>query len=385
MKKRGQINLKIIISIIVSLIVLFVLFLSFRSVQDIGDREASVEILNFKTSIETRILQQSVRQKGSVANFSVAVPSPVEKVCFFDANKEYNSLRNPEISGLFSEDKTNNLFILTSEAIFTYQVDKLEIPEEKNPLCAKIINNKVIFRLISKGEKTEIQTAEEIEDVKCVSVLENGEPEKKIDIVFLGYGFKNIEEYNNQVNRYTNNILLEFEPFNQYRNKFNFYRIDDAELECKISGFINCDRYKIKLAASDCPNDYIFVLVDRGVLKDIIKPVRSSAIVNIAKINIADKPFVLVHEFGHSFGDLADEYADESYYTDANFDAADYVNCDSSPCPTWQEIENTGCLKGCSLKKYYRPTKDSIMRSLSSPTYGPVNERELLKRLLFYE
>ena len=75
--------------------------------------------------------------------------------------------------------------------------------------------------------------------------------------------------------------------------------------------------------------------MQKTVITDMIKPVRSSAIGNIAKINIADKPFVLVHEFGHSFGDLADEYVDEKYYSQVAFDVSDYANCDNAACSSW--------------------------------------------------
>jgi hypothetical protein len=127
------------------------------------------------------------------------------------------------------------------------------------------------------------------------------------------------------------------------------------------------------------------VLVDRSKIKDFIRPVRSSAISNIAKINTADRPYVLIHEFGHSFGDLADEYVDEAYYSQVDFNANHYANCDYTPCVSWKGMDNTSCYQGCSLRRYYRPTQESVMRSLDSSTFGPVNERELLKRLLFYE
>ena len=71
-----------------------------------------------------------------------------------------------------------------------------------------------------------------------------------------------------------NNILLEFEPFTKFRDKFNFYRIDDAKIDCEIKEFIKCDQYHTKLAASGCPNDYIFLLVARNAVKDFLKPVK---------------------------------------------------------------------------------------------------------------
>ena len=385
MKKRGQVSFKVIFSILISLVVLAVIIFSFMSIEDVKDRQETYELLNFKKSIETKVLQQSARPKGSSTNNSISVPSSVSKVCFFDSNKKYDYIKNPVVADLFSDDEINNLFIMVDGLFYPYSIDNLEIEEDKNPVCAKIVDNKVTLKLTSANGNSKVDVAEDAEDVNCISVFENGNPNKKIDIVFLGYGFEDIEDYNSQVNRYVNNILLEFEPFSTYREKFNFYRIDDNEISCNIGSFIKCDQYQIKLAASDCPSDYIFLLVDRGVVEDFVSPVRSSAISNIAKINVADKPFVLVHEFGHTFGDLADEYVDDGYYSLGNFNVNEYANCDDSPCTSWQGIENSSCYEGCSLKRYFRPTEDSIMRKLSSPTYGPVNEREILKRLLYYE
>jgi hypothetical protein len=385
MEKKGQISFKVVFSFIIGLVVLFAILYFFSSVREVSEKQATIEIINLKTSIETRILQQSVRPEGSIANVSFSVPSAVEKVCFFDGNKKFDRLRNPDITGFYSDDKVNNLFILADEGFFHYSIKNLVLSKDKNPLCTKVIDNKVTLQLTSSQQMVKVDANQQTEDISCVSVFENGVPEKKIDIVFLGYGFDDIAEYNEHINRYVNNILLEFDPFSKFRDKFNFYRIDDASVECEVKDFIVCDQYEIKEAASSCPNDYIILLVARNAIEDLVRPVRSSAIGNIAKINTADKPFVVVHELGHSFGDLADEYVDEGYYSDYNFYADAYANCDSSPCVSWQNIENTSCYQGCSLGKYFRPTKDSIMRSLSSATFGPVNEKELLKRLLYYE
>ncbi len=385
MEKRGQIPAKIVVSIFIS-IALFMLALYFLiNVRDVKEQYETAEIINLKTSIQTRVLQQSAKPKESVSNVSISVPAGVERVCFLDSNKEYDRFRNPEISELFSDDKINNLFLLSDEGFFSYRIDKLDIHAKNNPMCMRIDDGKINLQLISKGSSVEARASLVTQDVDCVSVYENGEPERKIDVVFLGYGFSNLNKYGDEVNRYVNDILLEFAPFNEYKDKFNFYRVDNADIYCDIGGFIDCNKYQINLAASNCPHDFIVLLVDRSAVSDLLSPVRSSAVGNIAKINTADKPFVLVHEFGHSFADLADEYVDENYYDESNFNVNQYVNCDTAPCPSWQGTEDAECYQGCSLGKYFRPTEDSIMKTLNSPDFGPVNENEILLRLLYYE
>jgi len=379
--KKGQINLNIIFNVVIGLAVLTIILYTFFGVWDVQQRGENVEVVNLKTSIQTKILQQSFQLTGSFSNSSFSVPNGINDICFFDANKEYNRFINPQVTGLFKDDKKNNLFLIGEDGFYAYPMENLEL--EKNPLCVGINNNRIDLGFLSKTGKTVIET--ESEDAKCISVLENGPNEDKVDIVFLSFGFDDIEGYTDQVNRYINNIFFQFEPFNSNKEKFNFYRIDNPDIDCELTNFIRCDTYLLKLAASDCPNDHIVLLVDRNLFSDFIKPVRSSSIENIVKVNTADKPFVFVHEFGHGFGDLADEYVDFSYYSQVDFFVEDYVNCDNNPCNLWDNIEGTGCFRGCSLNSYFRPTRESIMRSLSSTTFGPVNERELRRRLLFYE
>jgi hypothetical protein len=385
MKKRGELTSKTVFVAILGAVVILLLFMTLRGFGELKEQESSIEITNLKQSLITKIRQQSVRPEGSVINYTVAVPSEVDKICFFDTNIGFDRLRDSEIIALFEQDVNNNLFIVAGESYYRFGIDELKLDAANNPLCIRIIDNKISLQLITNRGEVEIKANQEDSDVKCVSVYENGAPDGKIDVVFIGYGFDDVEEYNKQVNRYVNNILLEFAPFNEYRDRFNFYRIDDADLDCEIGSFIQCEQYDIKRAASDCPNDFIFVLVDRSAFSDFVKPVRSSAIGNIAKINTADKPFVLVHEFGHSFADLADEYVDENYYSDSNFRADDYINCDASPCNTWTGTSGASCYEGCSLRKYFRPTKDSIMRSLASPDFGPVNSEAIKRRMENYQ
>jgi hypothetical protein len=81
-------------------------------------------------------------------------------------------------------------------------------------------------------------------------------------------------------------------------------------------------------------------------------------------LNTGDNNLVLLHEFGHVFGDLADEYVVRGLnYVDA-------PNCDMTyPCE-WGE----NCYKGCTLSDAYRSSEDSIMRS-----YGKGKENKFNK------
>ena len=379
--KKGYSTL--IFSVLVGLVVLAVIFVSISSLRHVSEKAATIEIQNFYQSFQARVGHQMQRPPGSQENVSFSVPSSVDKICFFDASQSYDYLRHPAIAALFEGDNEHNLFLLSKEDFFPFLIKDIKV--EKNPLCAKPSDSKVEFQLSTTNEGIAVDVNEYQEDISCTSVLLHGNPESKIDVVFVSFGFKSLADYNEKLNEYVSTILLEFEPFKSNREKFNFYRVDAKDIDCTVSDFIRCDNFQIQQKAAQCPNDHVILLVDRSGVSDLVRPVRSSAIGNLIKLNTADKPFVLVHEFGHTFGDLADEYVDDRYYSTQNFDVGSYPNCDITPCTKWSTTENTSCYGGCSLARYYRPTKESVMRSLNSPEYGPVNEEELRRRLLFYE
>ncbi|MBI2138317.1 hypothetical protein HYU13_01910 [Candidatus Woesearchaeota archaeon] len=179
--------------------------------------------------------------------------------------------------------------------------------------------------------------------------------------------------------------VLATEPFSLNREKINIHRIDRFEdLGCTVGDYVKCDEFLVKKAASFCPNDFVIILVSRTKIADFLRPIRSSSVSNMAKINTADNPSVLLHEIGHAIGGLADEYVDEQYYRNAGLNIPSFPNCDVSSCSKWAGIEGTGCFSGCSLNEFYRPTDNSIMRSLQVKRFGPRNEDILIKRLKKY-
>lgn|SRR3989338_568603 len=374
MKRKGQQSA--IIYIMIALVLFVIIFLGFKYFGSISEKAEDAEISNLQRSINTKVQQQNARILGSYSNASFSVPPSVERICFSDADALGSGFGLPD-------DEVNNLFLLHRDKIIPYRLKDLDLDESQ--ICGRPKNGKITIMFRTTRNGTNIEISEDQEDEGCVSILENGPPEKKIDIVFVPYGYKSKESYTREANRLINSIFLQFEPFASESDKFNFYLASGSGVKCTVDGYIECNDFSVMKSASECPHEHVIVMVDRSVLQDFILPVRSSASGNMVKINTADKPFVLVHEFGHSFGDLADEYVDERYYSMGNFDVEDYPNCDYSGCTEWSSINGTGCYSGCSLKRFFRPTRDSVMRDLDSQTYGPVNEKRISERLGRYE
>jgi hypothetical protein len=276
--------------------------------------------------------------------------------------------------------------------IVPIKVDYLELSEGNNPLCAKVTNGQLKLKMTSRRGKTEVELAElGKKKVDCNIIEGTTDPDNKVDVVFLGYGYDDKEVFNLKVREYIDDVFFNFEPFNSNRDKFTFYFIDDFEdLDCSFNNWIVCDDFKIKKLASNCPNDYTIVLAARSWIADLFDPVRSSAIGNVEKVNTMDNPNVVVHEFGHIFGGLADEYVDD-YYSQVDFRVGNYPNCDVARCEKWNDLSlecygggQRGSEDGCSLTEYYRSTETSIMRELDQHSFGPVSERAIIEKLNAY-
>ncbi|MFC1685865.1 M64 family metallopeptidase [Nanoarchaeota archaeon] len=226
----------------------------------------------------------------------------------------------------------------------------------------------------------------EIYDPACVSVLNSGDVEDKIDVVFLAEQYEDLGKFEDDVYRYIDfnseeEGIFGVEPFKSNIGKFNFYFVNQtADLSCELGCFgldrlVCCDDNEVKRFASQCPADQILVLMDT---KNFCGASKDYATVCTIDDNRAE--LVLVHEMGHTFGGLGDEY---DYGSEG---IADVPNCDNSPqCEKWIGVPETGCYEGCGYTNLYRPTdKDSLM-NVYIPKFGPVSNQELLSVFDNYE
>jgi len=344
-----------------------------------------LELTNFLISMQNVVKKQGLKSYGSVDEKIIALLPEVETLCFVDKSKEISPFINLDLSSEINKYEDKNVFFEPFDKVEPLWIDDFELSEDENPLCLQSVGGVVRLSVMSKGNRSLVSTFRPSDkDVDCVSVLYNSHPNDSIDIVFLGYGYSKFDAFREDVNENINTFLIT-EPFKSNKEKMNFYRVDKLdELNCEIGSWIKCSEFEVKKLASYCPNDYIIVLVDRSKIKDLISPVRSSAVSNMEKINTADNKLVLLHEFGHIFAGLADEYVDEKYYGNIGFDPNDYPNCDFPPCSEWEGVNGTECLGGCSLNDYARPTRNSLMRSLNTEKFGPLNEKILINKLDIY-
>lgn len=163
---------------------------------------------------------------------------------------------------------------------------------------------------------------------KVWSVFENGAPAKKVDLLILsdGYAAGEQEKFHSDVNRLVP-YMFETEPFRRLKNNFNVRAIDVVSPDSGVSNprkgiwkktalgltfnSFDVDRYvlsfdnaAIREVAAQAPYDAIMILFND-------RKYGGGGIFNLWATVSSDTdpaPYVFVHEFGHSFAGLADEY-----------------------------------------------------------------------------
>ncbi len=229
------------------------------------------------------------------------------------------------------------------------------------------------------------------------NILHNGDPSKFINFVFLGDGYTE-SELNDFVNHAEDitDYLFTISPFKEYKNYFNVYVIKVSSAE---SGA------KHPRTASDCPpahehpvssaDNYYGSTFDYYDIHRLLVAVYMSAINNIVSTHfpqsdvnlmIVNSPYyggsggwtatgsihpsaneIMVHEIGHTFGHLADEYWAGDFY------AGEYANMTQESDPelikwkNWLGYEGVGIyVHGTSgeAANWYRPHQSCKMRYL---------------------
>lgn len=258
-------------------------------------------------------------------------------------------------------------------------------------------------------------------------LLQSGEPERCIDIAILAEGYTEAEMetfYNDAA--IACESLFGHEPFRSMKERFNIVAVaspsEDSGVsvprlgEWKRTAFgshfstFYSDRYltttQVKAvhdALAGIPYEHIIILANT-------EEYGGGGIYNSYTLTTAHHPLfrpVVVHEFGHSFGGLADEYFyDDDVMTDTypldvepweqNISARkDFASkwedmlAPGTPVPT--PVEDAGKYPvgvyeggGYSAKGMYRPAYNCRMRTNEYPAFCPVCQRAIRRLVDFY-
>ncbi len=262
---------------------------------------------------------------------------------------------------------------------------------------------------------------------KTVKIMNNGESKNKVDLVILaeGYTTSEMEKFIADAKRVTDYLFME-EPFKSEKENFNITAVLTPSVESgtdvpgegiyknthfnssfytfDISRYLTVtDMKSVYDAAAAAPYDFIYILVNT-------KRYGGGGFYNFVTVCTADNQLtkeVFVHEFGHGFAGLGDEYytsavAYENFYnldiepwepnltTLVNFNMK-WKNMvpDSVPVPTPREekYKNTvGVYEGGGYmsKGIYSPFIDCRMKSNKAKSFCPVCRKAIKKVIKFY-
>ncbi len=345
----------------------------------------------------------------------------------FDAKSD-SLIFSKGFSTLFQEWQT------TSEAKKTdrtfYQAAIFPFPKHKVKLQIEARQWEGNFKTIYSSEidpNDYFILAEKSFPFETYKVLDNGNPEKKVDIVILAEGYTDLDKqkfYDDS--KRVGSYLFEEEPFKSEQNKFNITAVftPSQESGTDIPGeniyrntYFNSSFYTFDLpryltttdmkdiydAAAGVPYDQIYILVNS-------ERYGGGGFYNLVTVCTSDNELskeVFVHEFGHGFAGLGDEYytssvAYEDFYnltiepwepnltTLKNFDSKwKSMVPDSVPIPTPRVAKynkTVGVFEGGGYmtKGIYSPSMDCRMKSNEAKDFCPVCIESIKKIIQYY-
>ncbi len=244
-------------------------------------------------------------------------------------------------SCMFAEYRTTTPAIEGVKRVFERPV---RVPFPKRPIMLvlesrdkKNIPHPIFSQTIDPNDYHIIRESNQTKDY-IYPVLKNGDPHSCVDLVFIGEGYTAEEEqkFDADCQRYVE-VLFGQEPFKSHKARFNVtgvlrpspesgmdeprqQRYKRTTLNASFNAF-DTDRYllteenkRLREIAAQVPYDAIIILVNSprygggGIYNDYA----------ISTVDNERSPMVLVHEFGHSFAGLADEYyTSDVAYNDA--------------------------------------------------------------------
>ncbi len=291
----------------------------------------------------------------------------------------------------------------------------IQMPMPKNDALLTIYSRDKGFKEVAYTDTIKsknIRTTNVPYNINYSKAHYSGNPKEKLDILVLGDGYKkeDLHKFKRAVTQFKR-ALFNMEPFKSRKNDINIWSYtpitsENDSISNQRKTPLGCgyntlesDRYlytynNIAVAdySSQCPYDQIVVLANSsiygggGIYNDFA----------VAAANAKKCVEVMIHEFGHSFVGLADEYAydaptDSTSFYSANFEPwepniTNLVNFESkwkslmvpnTPTPTPDSLSNKypiGLYEGAGYqaKGVYRPCKECLMRVLKPFEFCPI-------------
>lgn len=273
-----------------------------------------------------------------------------------------------------------------------------------NPILKHQVNPSDI--LIKKLENTHV--------TPHTYLVKNGSPEDCIDVAILAEGYTP-GEMNLFLKdaRKTCEALFAHQPFSGMKKRFNIVAVQSPSKDSGVSAPKNgiwkntafgshfdsfySDRYLTSSNLKDIHNSLAGIPYEHIIILANTDQYGGGGIYNSFTLTTAHHKFfrpVVVHEFGHSFAGLADEY----YYEEDLFNGIypfdvepweQNITTKIDFASKWKDMVEQGTAKlveggGYSFKNIYRGADDCRMKTNTCPGFCPVCQRAITRLIDFY-
>lgn len=219
-----------------------------------------------------------------------------------------------------------------------------------------------------------------------IYVLENGNPQEKLDLLFIPSNISNFSTLRSKLNDilYKSGIningepmvsLFTVEPFKSHKSRFNIAYVDknidedlfgcykesaDPNQPPKLHYYYLCNDSKIKEGYKIFEPDYIIVIFDEPGYTSSGGEIQYLSINLESSSRFATLSWTFVHEFGHQLGGLADEYVttdSPSRHCGTAVSSTCFENYEKA-LEYYPNLDTLGCPKWCQS---YDLNKDTIL------------------------
>ena len=332
---------------------------------------------------------------------------------------------------LFQEWRTTADALTTPQAFNSSYV--IPFPKEKvvlkvfERIKATGLHNEIFSVTIDPADK--LISHEVANNFKVSRIMYSGDPANKVDLLFIaeGYTAQQMEKFLADARRFAD-YMFTMPPYNRHKEDFNIWAVESISEESGTdiphegvwkktvanSNFytFRSDRYltaqnqkTICQIATAAPYDALYVIVNN-------EKYGGGGIYNFYGLSASDCPWALevfVHEFGHSFAGLGDEYYDsstsyEEFYnikiepwepnitTLVEFDKKwkDMLPAGTAvptaPLSDKKDNVTIGVYEGGGYmaKGIYRPVMDCRMKTNQAHGFCPVCQRAIEKMIEYY-
>lgn len=294
------------------------------------------------------------------------------------------------------------------------------VPYPKQPVEISVsfrdkkgIYNTLLKHVVNPGDIL-IKKLEDTHTTPYIYLQKSGSPEDCIDVAILAEGYTKEEmELFLKDAKIACESLFAHEPFRSMKDRFNIVAVESPSKDSGVSAPKNgiwkntafsshfdsfySDRYLTSSNLTDIHNSLAGIPYEHIIILANTEQYGGGGIYNSFTLTTAHHEHfrpVVVHEFGHSFAGLADEYYydkdlfngiypfdvepwEQNITTRVNFPAK------------WKDMVEKGAAKlieggGYSSKNIYRGAEDCRMKTNTCPGFCPVCQRAIKRMIDFY-